>query len=339
MVPVGAAMGLWCTVMESPVPVESPDCPVCGGDRFTTVLRGARDLIWRKPGVFRLQRCDGCGLVMTRPRPTPAALGFYYENAYSGEGQAGMRRFQTESGLGRLIQRYRLRVMSKVRRLGADDRLLDVGCSYGGFLRAARLASECAVSGIDLDAGSVAQAVDREVTDYRVGALRDADYPPAAFTVITFFESLEHHPDPVHTLARARELLAPGGLCVVEVPNFGGFWRRVFRTAWLPLLVPQHLFHFTPRTLRRALEAAGFARVEHQQTMFYPLEGVASLGLWLGRLLRTPPPGSPPSWRTPFDIALFLVLVALYVVLEIPSQALLHLVGASGHQIAIARRD
>lgn len=325
--------------MESPVTLESPDCLLCGGRRFDTVLRDARDLVWRKPGTFTLQRCGDCGLVVTRPRPVADVLGFYYENAYSGEAQEGMRRFQTESGLMRLVNRYRLAVLRKVRPLTAADRVLDVGCSYGGFLRVAREASGCATAGIDLDAGSIERAVDADVTEYRVGALVDCDLPPGSFTVVTFFESLEHHPDPVAALAKARELLAPGGLCVVEVPNWNGFWRRVFRTAWLPLLVPQHLVHFTPRTLARALERAGFTRIERQQTMFYPLEGVASLGLWLGRLLRTPPPGSKPSWRTPFDLALFLALVGLYFVLEVPSQALLRLFGAAGHQIAVARRD
>jgi SAM-dependent methyltransferase len=226
-----------------------------------------------------------------------------------------------------------------VRKLGGGDRLLDVGCSYGGFLRVAREATGCATAGIDFDEGSIERAVDKEVTEYRAGALAGADYAPGSFTVITFFESLEHHPDPVAALARARELLAPGGLCVVEVPNWGGFWRRVFGRSWLPLLVPQHLVHFTPKTLRQAFEKAGFTQIARQQTMFFPLEGVASLGLWLGRVLRMPPPGSKPSWRTPFDLSVGIALLALHFVLEIPSQALLRLFGGAGHQIAVARRD
>lgn len=301
------------------------------------MLEGARDVIWRKPGVFRLQRCEGCGLVQTRPRPQPDALSFYYEDTYSGEGEEGMRRFQTESGLGRLIARYRLRVIQKVQRLGDTDRLLDVGCSYGGFLRVARADTGCTTAGIDYDAGSIEQAVDQEVTDYRTGRLIDADFEDEAFTVITFWESLEHHSEPVGALRAAYRMLAPGGVVAVEVPNWGGLWRRVFRTSWLPLLIPQHLYHFTPKTLGQTLEAAGFV-VERHQTMFYPLEGVASLGIWLGRVLKSPPPGSPPSWRTPIDLTILLVLVLMYFVVEIPSQALLRLTGHAGHQMIVARK-
>ena len=153
--------------MNSPVPLVSPPCPVCGSEDYVTVMTGARDQIWRKPGVFQLQRCRQCDLVTTRPRPAPDALSFYYEGTYSGESLESMRRFQTESWLGRLIQRYRLHIIGRVKPLSKDDHVLDVGCSYGGFLRAARMASGCQTSGIDLDEGTIAEAVDADVTDYQ----------------------------------------------------------------------------------------------------------------------------------------------------------------------------
>ncbi len=324
--------------MDENLPVESPPCPVCGSSAYTVVIKDVRDRVWHKPGQFNIARCDECDLVATRPRPTSESLGFYYEDTYSGDSEEGMRNFQTESWLGRLIAHYRLRVVEKVRRIQEHDRILDVGCSYGGFLRVVRENRSCQTSGIDADEGSIQAAVDPDVTDYRAGFLEDADYANEAFTVVTFFESLEHHTEPVRALKKAHELLEPGGLCVVEVPNYGGAWRRLFQSSWLPLLIPQHVYHFTPQTLRKAFAAAGFESVEHHQTMFYPLEGVASLGIWLARIMRTPPFGSPPSWRTPIDILVFLLLCVLYLVVEIPSQALLNVFGMSGHQLAVAKR-
>ena len=228
--------------------------------------------------------------------------------------------------------------MRRVRTITADDHCLDVGCSYGGFLDHIRRSTGCQTSGLDADHGSIDQAIGKAHTDYRVGFIETEDYPVEHFTVITFFESLEHHLNPVTALKRAHTLLRPGGLCVVEVPNFGGFWRRVFGRFWLPLLLPQHVYHFTPDSLRKTAEAAGFTKIRHQQTMFYPLEGVASLGLALGRLLRSPPPGAPVTWRTPLDLMVFLVLVVLYPCFEIPSQAILRLFGLAGHQMLIAEK-
>ena len=66
--------------------------------------------------------------------------------------------------------------------------------------------------------------------------------------------------------------------------------------------------------------------------------GVASLGIALAHWLKSPPAGSPPSWRTPFDLAIFLCLVVLYFLVEIPSQLILRLLGLSGHQLALFQK-
>ncbi len=325
--------------MEDPHARESFPCPLCQNDSFSSEIQGVRDLIWRKPGVFELQRCKRCSLVVTRPRPTEQALSFYYEDTYSGQGEEDMRRFQTESWLSHQIARYRVKVISKIYEFAQSDSVLDVGCSYGTFCRYIRKTFGCRVTGIDLDAGAIEKAADQDLIDYRVSELDALDLPPQSLSVVTFFETLEHHRDPVGALNKAHKLLRPGGICVVEVPNYNGFWRRVFGRFWLPLLVPQHLFHFTPETLRTTFVAAGFEKVVYHQTMFYPLEGIASLGLWLSRVLRSPPPDAPVTWRTPFDVSIFFLLCILYPIIEVPSQALLRFIGLAGHQIAIAYRD
>ena len=324
--------------MTASIQVESPPCPLCGNDTYQPVIDQGQDLIWRKPGQFDVQRCTQCGLVATRPRPTADSLTLYYEDTYSGESNDGMKHFQTQSAIGRWIAQYRTNTIRKVREIHDGDHILDVGCSYGGFLEYARTTYGCRTSGIDADAGSIADAVSPEHTDYQVGFLETAGLPPKAYSIVTFFESLEHHANPVAALTEAHRILEPGGLCVVEVPNFGGFWRRVFGRFWLPLLLPQHLYHFTPKTLEASLKAAGFSEIRHHQTMFYPLEGIASLGLALGALLRSPPPGSPVSWRTPFDLLILLVLVILYPLFEIPSQALLRATGGAGHQLIVGQK-
>ncbi|MCB9758624.1 MAG: class I SAM-dependent methyltransferase [Alphaproteobacteria bacterium] len=302
------------------------------------MLHDVRDWIWRKPGTFTVQRCAGCGLVMTRPRPDPDALAWYYEGAYSGQGEsARSKREGATNTFGQALNGYRLHVLSKVRRPGPDDQLLDVGCSYGGFLWLARQRTGCRTAGVDLDEGSVREALDPDQTEYRAGTLLDAAFEPQRFDLITFYECLEHDPAPVETLREAHRVLAPGGVVAVEVPNFEGLWRRVFGRYWMPLLMPQHLIHFTPDTLRAALEAAGF-QVVHRQTMWFPLEGVASYALWMGTLLRVPPAGSPPSWRTPFDLLFGLSVVVLWFVAELPTQLLLWATRHTGHVTMIARK-
>ena len=56
-------------------------------------------------------------------------------------------------------------------------------------------------------------------------------------------------------------MLAPGGLVLVSVPNFGSWQRRLFGGAWYHLDLPRHRVHFATATLERALRAAGFDEV------------------------------------------------------------------------------
>ena len=311
--------------------LESPPCPLCGGDDFRDVIAAVCDRVMRKPGRFSVQSCRHCGLVVTRPRPTAKALDFYYQGTYSGTANHQARALQT-GGPGRIAARYRLRAVQRWRSLGPGQQLLDVGCGYGTFASEARRGTGCTATGIDVDAGCLLNALDRGEVTYHCGTLETLALPPEQFDVISFFESLEHHADPVAALRAAHLLLKPGGLCVVEVPNFAGIWRRVFGSWWLPLLVPQHLVHFDPATLRRTLETAGFTVDALHRAMFYPVESTASLGLWLNNRLGRPIRGYRLRWRRP-DGALLLAILALWwALVELPSQAVLVLLGRSGHQ-------
>ena len=158
------------------------------------------------------------------------------------------------------------------------------------------------------------------------------------FTVINFFQSLEHHPQPIEALKKSYQLLAPGGICLVEVPNFAGFWRRVFRTFWFPLLVPQHQVHFDLKTMKKASKEAGFDKILLHKCMFFPFEGVASFGLWLWRVLPLPRSRNPDHWGWLLVPFVMMLLLVLYIFLEIPSQALLSVTRASGHQTIVVRK-
>jgi len=323
--------------MDAPVPLEFPDCLLCGGDEFRTLLTGLSDQVWYRPGTFQIQRCGACGLIMTRPRPTAEGLNFYYDNAYSGGDQAiGIREFY-ESPVGRLLNNYRLVTIAKVRPLSADDRVLDVGCSYGNFLAQAREKTGCAAHGIDLDAGSIAEAANREEIDYTVGFLRTAGFDPRQFTVITFYQCLEHEAQPVETLRAAWEALEPGGLVVVEVPNYRSFWRPIFRRSWLPLFIPQHLVHFEPETLKATLGAAGFA-VVHHQSMLYPVEAAGSLAIIFNRVFGPKPPDGGSFGRRCLDLTLKIITSIFFWLVDSPSQFWLRIAGYTGHQTIIGQR-
>ncbi len=132
--------------------------------------------------------------------------------------------------------------------------LLDVGCGPGEFLHFARQRGWNA-TGFEF-APSVAQlAHEKYGLEVKVGDLAAMGYAKGCYTLLSMWHVLEHLPNPLATLTRAHDLLAPGGVLVLEVPNVNCFWRRSYRYPFSAIL---HLFHFSPSTLSALVQKAGF---------------------------------------------------------------------------------
>lgn len=331
---------------EHPIPTETPPCPVCGDPGPARTLFPASDLATDRPGVFAVARCGACGLAHTSPRPTLAVLHRYYEDVYSGAGADAMAAMQTGAGM-RLVQQARFGLVARMagaRLMSPDARLLDIGCGYGAFLAVARQRCPAQLHGCDTDAGSLSGGVAPPDADLRACAVDDAGWADASFDVVTLYHCLEHLPDPVGALRTARRLLRPGGALVVEVPNFGALWRRVFGRFWFPLLVPQHLVHFERSTLRAALRRAGWddGEVRLHRGFWAPMELVVSLGLVLKARLPPPPaglrgPGGAPG-RWLLHKALALPMALLFALVDVPGSLVLARTPWSGHQVLVARK-
>jgi hypothetical protein len=80
------------------------------------------------------------------------------------------------------------------------------------------------------------------------------------FDVVTMWDVLEHLWDPVGDLRRARSWLASRGLIVIQTQNANGVTYGWMRHRW-EQFVDGHLYHFSSRTLLRALELAGFEEI------------------------------------------------------------------------------
>ena len=83
--------------------------------------------------------------------------------------------------------------------------------------------------------------------------------PAESFDAITMWQAIEHVPSPMATLKAARGLLRPGGLLMIACPRIDWLLARWFGSAWYDLDLPRHLTHFSSKTLRRHVEAAGLA--------------------------------------------------------------------------------
>jgi SAM-dependent methyltransferase len=208
---------------------------------------------------FEVRRCGSCGLALTWPQPSGAALGRYYPPAYYGA-QGGRRFPGPVEAAQNLLYGWRAR---RVERLagGRAGRVLDVGCGRGYLLDAFRRRGWSA-EGTELSEQSARQPREAFGLTVHVGPLESLALPGGAFDAVTMWHVLEHVADPAGLLAEVHRLLRPGGVFMVGVPNFGSPEAQATLGGWFHLDVPRHLVHFTPETLRARLAEAGLDEVE-----------------------------------------------------------------------------
>lgn len=209
-------------------------------------------------GPFALVRCPVCDLRFMSPRLSAEALQrLYDEPTYFEGGVYGSQgRFSAAMMLQRAWVSGRLDELARLREEGATGRLLEIGSGYGLFLEAARERGYD-VAGVELSRTGAdhARALGLEVF---CGQLEDAPVPPAGrYDVVCFWDTLEHVPDPLAFLRAVRGRLADDGVFALSVPYISSVPARLLGARWWTLKPEQHIWHFTPATLRVLAARAG----------------------------------------------------------------------------------
>lgn len=199
-------------------------------------------------------RCEVCDLVREASRPA-ATSQVYDSDYYSTESsKGGYANYVLDAGINRLTFDERLRAIEA--KLGRKGRLLDVGCALGDFVEVAR-ESGWDAEGVEISAFASAEARAKGLRVY-TGILEDLALPSGSYDVITLYDVIEHLTDPVRTLREVSRLLAPGGVLHMVTPNVGGLQAKILGSKWYHYKPGEHLFYFSPKTIREALDRASF---------------------------------------------------------------------------------
>lgn len=211
--------------------------------------RSGRDII--------VHLCGHCGLVQSLPRAdrakrAPAAVsgGADWGNVRYGKG------FRTAACM---------RMLALHVDFDAPLNVLDVGSNRGAFARALTQAVPHArVTAVEPDervADSVTDLAQVERVRARIEETRFAD---ESFDVVHSCHTIEHLASPATVLADHWRTLKPGGLLIVDAPNLALIGSDDIVEEWF---IDKHLYHFSPVTLGRALDAAGFEIIDGPDPM------------------------------------------------------------------------
>lgn len=249
--------------------VEVPQCWVCGSARLSRVHEAVIDLeMYRDehPEIAAYSGstvwfggCQDCGFV--QPEQLPAFPAFF-EHLYDQRWSAEWVREEFESPYKDLIFETVLDGLSQ--RVTTGRRLLDIGAHAGRFLHLARNAG-WSPEGIELNARTAAFAQQHSGSPVHQTGVEKIALDGNRYDAITMIDVLEHIPQPVEVLSRARAALVPGGWIAVKVPcwpaqlmkeELRAKLQRGYRARLADNLV--HVNHFHPPSLRRALRQGGF---------------------------------------------------------------------------------
>ena len=234
-------------------------CPLCGCPRIVD----ERYQITRYAVRFGVGLCRGCGFMFMNPPLSDGSIAALYgEEYYAGCADYRYHDERKSEPFSRFVWDARIR---KIRRFVPGGNFLDVGCSFGGFLRSA--SKHFTPHGIEISVYAGRYARESTGGSVHIGTLDDHPFPPGHFDVITLIEVLEHIKEPAAAIATCHDLLRKGGLLVIQTANMEGLQARIGGPDYA-YFMPGHLSYFSRRNLTGILVKKGFSGVR----TFHPVE-------------------------------------------------------------------
>ncbi len=222
--------------------LPTPDCPVCGGTDTSP-----RPVAWDVP----IRACARCRSAFVWPRPEAHELRLRYEDEHR-DGKWAEYFDQEPPDV------WSERIALLDRLTPERGRVLDVGCGAGQFLRAAAGHGWSTV-GTELALPPLLDARRGRARSLLAVAEMSALRAAPDYDAVTFWDVLEHVPDPLTLLIEARRRLRPRGIVAATMPNAHGTTAWLHGGHWKYYDVAEygHLFHLSLRGLSTLFRRAG----------------------------------------------------------------------------------
>jgi SAM-dependent methyltransferase len=120
--------------------------------------------------------------------------------------------------------------------------LLDVGCGFGHFMYLAQKAG-WHVNGIEPHKAAVEHCRRHYGFHVELNVMENRQFQSESFKALTLWDVWEHVYNPVAFMDQCIEMLAPGGILAVAIPNASGWPARLFKGHWRYVMIT-HLSYF-----------------------------------------------------------------------------------------------
>ncbi len=190
--------------------------------------------------------CSSCKTLFLNPMPKPKDMAFYYRTQFSYD-VGKIEETRTRSRARNIV-----RILRRMKPNGKE--LLDIGSGYGYFLNEAQK-QEYDVTGIE-----PSKALYTYSKRYLKAHMINTDFQSFLkinknnYDIITLIHVIEHLPDPKQTLEQIIGLLKPGGILYIETPNLDSHLYETEQDHYTFLTPPDHLWIFSPSSIRELLK-------------------------------------------------------------------------------------
>ena len=219
--------------MEGDIKDKSSVC-LCGHSNIGRILT-----IEKGNGEFKVIECKNCGLKRTLNRVTPHV--FYRPDKID----------NPEESINKCME-WGGSIFSEIYKFKKEGRLLDIGCSIGGFVK---LANTRGFKGEGIDLNKYAIEVGKNLgLNLHHGDFKDMDFEKESFDVVTLNHCFAYIDNPNNLIKRIYSILKKGGILGISDSNCSGLLPRIIKGRWYGWH-EENVWHFSTKTLISSLRS------------------------------------------------------------------------------------